>query len=145
MTKEVAKVPQSVQTEPPDSLCLDLVKINDRFITWKVTTCRLQSWLSSNLCYLKCTSEPERWLVLSSANCQLTELIRTVKTRTPGSHSTDCLTKWWEVCWWAISTAQQWVPNYYTQRSKCGTSSFFFRHQPKGHQQSQKELILKCL
>lgn len=127
------------KTGPPDNLSLDLVRINDQLITWNVTNYRLLLWLSSNLHYLKCISGPERWLVLSSENCQLTELIRIVKTKTAGSHRTDWLTKWWKkVCWWAISAAQQWVLNYYTQRSKNGSSLFFLRHQTNGYQQSQK-------
>lgn len=110
-TKEVANLASwccsLCKTQPPDSLSLDLVGINDQFCAWKATTRRLPLQLSSNLRYLKCTRDPERWLVLSSANCQPTELIRTVKTRTAGSHSTDWLTKWWkEVCWWAISATQ---------------------------------------
>lgn len=36
------------------------------------------------------------------------------------------------------STGQQWVLNYYTQRSKNGSSLFFLRHQPNGYQHSQK-------
>lgn len=130
------------KTGPPDSLSLELVRINDQFITGKVTTCRFLLWLSSDRCYLKCTSEPERQSVVSSAKCQLTELIRIVRTRTPGSHGTDLLTKWWrEVCWWAISAAQDsngfWIITL--TRSKNGSSLFFLRHQPNGYQQPQKE------
>lgn len=103
--------------------------------------CRLPLQLSSNLCYLKCTRDPERWLVLSSANCQPTELIRTVKTRTAGSHSTDWLTEWWkEVCWWAISAAQDSIGFWIIiLRSQNGSSLFFLRHQPDGYQESQNE------
>lgn len=37
------------------------------------------------------------------------------------------------------STGQQWVLNYYPQRSQNGSSLFFLRHQPDGYQESQNE------
>lgn len=133
------------KTGPPDTLSLDLERINSQFITQKVTTCRLPLWLSFNLCYLKCRNDPERWLVLSSTNCQLTELIRIVKTRKQELLDLTALTVWQRGERKSVDeqlrqhrTAMH-SELLYSEILKYDSSLFFLRQQPKHYQQSQKE------
>lgn len=108
----------------------------------KVHGSRLPLQLSSNLCYLKCTRDPERILSLiisklpthwvnqdcENKNCWISQhwlLDKVVK----GSLLMSSLS----------NTGQQWVLNYYPQRSQNVSSLFFLRHQPYGYQESQNE------